>query len=81
MQKQTIKEAGFRYVKYDRDARQHILYNTNADSLEVWATNYFNNGTLKWKNTELEFLHVYAISSQKKKEILRQHRKRSKVTL
>lgn len=54
--KETLKQAGYKYVKYDNG--QHILLNTDTQSFEVF---FANKNTASWgliyKNTHLEFAH------------------------
>ncbi len=53
--KQTLKQAGYTYVKYLGN-RQHVLKDEDG-KLEIWFSNK-NHASygLKYKNTHLEFL-------------------------
>lgn len=54
--KQTLKEAGYTYVKYYAANNLHCLRNENGKK-EWWAANK-NHASwgLKWRNTHLEFV-------------------------
>lgn len=81
--KKTLKEEGLRYVKFNRDDGTHILYNPETNRLEIWIANKGGHSehSLIFRNTELEFCQVWNISKEKKKQILKQVKKRGKVEL
>lgn len=52
-----MKKEGYKYIKH-LGGKQHLLLDTNTNTMEVWASNKGYAGyTLKFKNTELEFCH------------------------
>ncbi len=54
--RETLKEAGYEYVKFDPSIMLHVLRVKNSGKLEGWFANK-NHASygLKWKNTHLEF--------------------------
>lgn len=54
--RETLKEAGYRYVEFDQQAGGHILRHVETGKLEVWFANK-NHASygLRYKNTHLEF--------------------------
>ena len=55
--KETLRQAGYTYIMYDREHGHHILAHGASFSLEVWIANK-NHASwgLKYKNTHLEFV-------------------------
>ena len=56
--KQTLKEAGYKYISYDSKAKEHTLLDTNTGIKEQFFANK-NHASwgLKYKNTHLEFMY------------------------
>ena len=54
--KQTLKEAGYCYIRFDRKSGMHILMEAETGKLEFWFANK-NHASygLIYKNTHLEF--------------------------
>jgi hypothetical protein len=57
MRKQSDLEAnGYKYVKFLRDSRTHVLLNVHTHEHEAWFANKNHASySLKYKNTDLEF--------------------------
>jgi hypothetical protein len=52
---QTLKEAGYKYLKFLGD-RQHWLQDIVSGDSELFFSNFHNaSWSIKWKNTHLEF--------------------------
>lgn len=60
MGKQTIKEANYKHIGYDKKAKEHTLLNLDTNKKEVFFANK-NHASwgLKYKNTHLEFMYSY----------------------
>lgn len=56
MERQTMSEAGYTYVRYDTAAKVHILRNEDGMA-EIWSANknHASYGII-YKNTHLEFV-------------------------
>ena len=54
--RETLKEAGYEYVRFSRQEGGHILREVDSGKLEVWFANK-NHASygLIYKNTHLEF--------------------------
>lgn len=61
--KQTLKQAGYRYSYFNRDHNVHILQDIESGKFEAWAANK-NHASfgLIYKNTHLEF--CFSLSSK-----------------
>lgn len=57
--KETIKEAGYEYVRFDSELEAHIL-RSDQGRLEIWFANK-NHASygLVYKNTHLEFARSF----------------------
>ena len=57
--RETLAEAGYTYVKYDRSQGVHVLKTTDG-TMEAWFANK-NHASygLTWRNTHLEFVRTY----------------------
>lgn len=55
MKKETLKQAGYKYIGYSRERGAHVLRNV-WNTFEIWAANkgHASYGLI-WRNTELEF--------------------------
>lgn len=53
---ETLKEAGYVHVGYNRNTGEHILKDIETAKLEIWCANKNHAGYgLIYKNTHLEF--------------------------
>lgn len=59
MNYETLKDAGYTYVKYLRETKEHVLRDSDGQ-LELWFANknHANYGLI-YKNTHLEFMSDY----------------------
>jgi hypothetical protein len=55
--KQTLKEAGYKYIRFEKHTGLHILQDIETGRLEGFAANK-NHASwgLIWRNTHLEFV-------------------------
>ena len=57
MTNQTITQAGYKYLYFDKAENTHVLYNVAIKTVEVFAkSKNFSGWGLKYKNTDLEFI-------------------------
>ncbi len=55
--KETLTQAGYVYVCYDRETGLHVLRSTDTGKLELWGVNkHHASYGLIWRNTHLEFI-------------------------
>lgn len=55
---ETIESAGYKYISYNKESKEHILFNTHTGTQEVFYSNKNHAGwALIYKNTHLEFCY------------------------
>lgn len=54
--KETLKQAGYTYVRFDKSERVHILKNEDGGLEKFVARKGHASWGLIWKNTHLEFV-------------------------
>lgn len=60
MKSETMKDAGYTYIKFDKKQYVHVLKDNETGKIEAWFANK-NHASyrIKWRNTDLEFARTY----------------------
>lgn len=73
--KESIKQAGYTYIRYSKLLGAHILKDDSSGNLELWGANK-NHASygLIYKNTHLEFISeyipFYGVPEKRAKDVL-----------
>lgn len=67
--KVSMKKAGYKYVKFDKNHKLHILQDIDSGKYEAWCSNK-NHASwgIVYKNTHLEFVSSFLAEEIMKKE-------------